>query len=528
MGDNVHDYYTGFHNGRRDCPSHPNADADWLMRFSLKMQGFSEWMGGCEKRSSSGSSKASLTRHDGMLIAASGTAEAPRLPTHNSQPASVCFERMKIGERPYYRTTAYQTRATSASFILSHIEAATNPGQSQGEAPVESDKRRSALPALFELASDFHLGDEASRSNLVAMIEERTLTSHEENLLIHGADTAQPDGNYRRIAPAAADVAYAYLRALQSSYNRLQGALAAADKDWGARQFKATQQCAALAAAALTGEAERDDRDLAELQKAPFAMRRSSEKQAAFAQQVKTSGLPPELVGLMRESGGTDAQIAAIQKGIAQAPPNDIGISPAEMLAGTAKSRRSLAAELTRIAQATPGELAAKSAQTFELSNPHDREETIDLIIRPVSIPPDWKLSLVDVEEQAKFKVREVEAGKHYVVTLPAKTKVKVASVVIPVGEVGTNTTARWAVEGKIGNELIGGMMHEMNVPYIVADLKLPPVGSQEVEEELPASSKPWARIAAEVAAGIVLLGVLVYLVVFWRKRQPGGPSPSA
>ena len=64
--------------------------------------------------------------------------------------------------------------------------------------------------------------------------------------------------------------------------------------------------------------------------------------------------------------------------------------------------------------------------------------------------------------------------------------------VVIPVGEVGAKTTARWAAEGKIGDELIGGMVHEMNVPYVISDLKLPPVGSKEVW-----SSNPSLRLAS-------------------------------
>ena len=60
-----------------------------------------------------------------------------------------------------------------------------------------------------------------------------------------------------------------------------------------------------------------------------------------------------------------------------------------------------------------------------------------------------------------------------------AKAQVRLDSVVIPVGEVGANTAARWPVEGKIGDELIGGLVHEMNVPNIISDLKLPPVGSK-------------------------------------------------
>ena len=136
--------------------------------------------------------------------------------------------------------------------------------------------------------------------------------------------------------------------------------------------------------------------------------------------------------------------------------------------------------------------------QTYLVGNPHDKEENVDLFIRPISIPPDWKLSIVNAEKAeasaqaklgdapSKFPVVEREAGKHYAVTLPPKTEIKVGSVLVPKSELGANTTARWAVEGKIGNELIGGMVHEMNVPYIVADLKLPPVGSKEEEEESP------------------------------------------
>ncbi len=47
------------------------------------------------------------------------------------------------------------------------------------------------------------------------------------------------------------------------------------------------------------------------------------------------------------------------------------------------------------------------------------------------------------------------------------------------------------AVEAK-SDELIGGMVHEMNVSYIISDLKLPPVGSKEV-----CSSKPSLRLAS-------------------------------
>ena len=71
--------------------------------------------------------------------------------------------------------------------------------------------------------------------------------------------------------------------------------------------------------------------------------------------------------------------------------------------------------------------------------------------------------------------IKEVEPGKHYSVLLPAKGTVQVASVLLPVGEVGANTTVQWAVEVKIGEELIGGMMHELTCPTWSPTCSYPP-----------------------------------------------------
>jgi hypothetical protein len=169
--------------------------------------------------------------------------------------------------------------------------------------------------------------------------------------------------------------------------------------------------------------------------------------------------------------------------------------------------------------------LTRKVQATYMVGNPHDKEETINLFIRPVSIPPDWKLSIVDTEQQAKFKVKEIEPGKHYTVTLPPKAEIEVTSMVVPVSEVGANTTARWAVEGKIGNELIGGMVHEMNVPHIIADLKLPLVGSKEVEEMQPPPARRMALgVIIAVGAGVLILLVFAFLIIKRRRRTKAAP----
>ena len=100
--------------------------------------------------------------------------------------------------------------------------------------------------------------------------------------------------------------------------------------------------------------------------------------------------------------------------------------------------------------------------------------------------------------------VAEVEPGRHYQVRLPAKGQIRLASVVVPVGVVGENTTARWAVEGRIGDELLGSMVHEMNVPAIVPDLELPPVGSGQSASSAGDLAMVGALIAFLVAALVI------------------------
>jgi len=279
---------------------------------------------------------------------------------------------------------------------------------------------------------------------------------------------------------------------------------------------------AALAANALIAEARLNERDADRLRGSPFAMRRPPAQQAAFVEKLKSSGLSLEHRNLLRKGGDGDEEINLFQKELLDRTPDQIGFSAVEWLSRIAASRRELASMLNVFAQSTPGAVTGTSSQAFLVGNPHDKEETIDLLIRRISLPADWKLSVVAVEEQAKVMVREIEPGKHYAVTLPAKVQLNVASVVVPVGEVGANTTARWAVEGRIGDELIGGMVHEMNVPYVIPDLTLPPVGSKEVEEELlPTSSKAWVRTVAQVAAGILVMGMLVFAYILWHRRRP-------
>ena len=390
----------------------------------------------------------------------------------------------------------------------------------------QRDADTDVVELTLELASDFASADPAMRARVLNLIDRQDDLSSKEVTLANVMFQLDPDQHYRSVAAAQSAEALDYLRALQVSYSRYKAAQAAGDNEWSAKQLKAAQEYAALAANALTAEAKSNDADVERLRGSPFALRRSTEQQAEFAEVIKARGLSAEHRKLLQDTGYAEADIQELQKQLLEKPPEQMGRSATEWLSDISATRHDLASQLNAFAQANPGGVTGLNTQAFDVGNPHDRKETIDLYIRPISIPPDWKLSIMDAEEQAKFKVREVDPGKHYAVTLPAKGQMKVASAVVPVGEVGTNTTARWAVEGKIGNELIGGMVHEMNVPYIIADLQLLPVGSKEVEEELPAPSRNWARVAAEVAATIVVLGLLAYFFIFWRRGARGSATP--
>jgi hypothetical protein len=189
--------------------------------------------------------------------------------------------------------------------------------------------------------------------------------------------------------------------------------------------------------------------------------------------------------------------------------------------------------------QGEPGYLGPLYSQTFVVGNPHDKQETVDLYIRPVSVPAGWYPLVWQVRDGAQGQstpptidpsapvLRIKESGKHYSVTLPPRGTIRVASVLAPVGEMGANTNARWAVEGKIGDELIGGMMHEMIVPSLVPDLQLPPVGSTP-QPAAPASGLPaqpaspsevnWLLYAGAAALALLVLGAVATLVLRRRK----------
>jgi hypothetical protein len=211
----------------------------------------------------------------------------------------------------------------------------------------------------------------------------------------------------------------------------------------------------------------------------------------------------------------------------------DEHILPVALHADPNKAAGSYRAKLLELAAAyrwAGAALARKSRSISTVANPRDQTATVDLYVHRASIPPDWKLSLVNADDPSGDKSaprpQEIEAGRHYRVTLPAKGQIKVASVVESVGVLAENTTARWAVEGWIGGELLGGIVHEMHVPGFIPDLELPPIGA-ETAVAVPGSDRTppagdrggqW-RTLGVIAAGILLLAAVFFLVLRRRKK---------
>jgi hypothetical protein len=307
---------------------------------------------------------------------------------------------------------------------------------------------------------------------------------------------------------------------MRQSYARFNGARDAGDRNWTSKQLTAAQRYAALASAALVAEALIAEERAVMLHSKQFAIRRSSAQGAAALEEANQKGLSDVHREMLRKGGLVDQRIDLIDLMVQFTPAGELGLSAMEGYVKIAYLRCALADWLEEFVQNPVPEPTALS-HSFVVGNPTDQDAAIDLYIRPVSISPQWRLSIIDAteatpgEQEVRPHVQEVKPGEHYRVRLPAGGETRVTSVLLPVGPVGPNTTARWAVEGKIGGVLIGGMMHEMHVPAVLDDLQLPPISPAAAPATLEAvSSFPhlvWIL-------GVVLLVIAVAAVIFTRR----------
>ncbi|HZU44366.1 MAG TPA: Ig-like domain-containing protein [Terriglobales bacterium] len=348
-----------------------------------------------------------------------------------------------------------------------------------------------------------------------------------------------PAQHYRGLAVAQSDTAPAYVAAAQTSMERYRAAQANSDAEWTARQLKAMQLYLKRAADAERS-AGNEDQKQSEL--APPDDKDLSAAQGAlndWTTQARKGGVPVGDLAKLQSQGMSPEEAKSFVADLASYD-QPIQLKDARStLTDSAALRRSTADQADQIAALSPDQgLAGESfVQTYQVVNPHDKEETVDLFIHPLAMSPMWKVYIANVADpsqlsgnanpQPKYPVREVQEGDHYSVTLPAKAQVQLASVLVPGGDVGANTVARWAVEGRIGGDVIGTMVHEMTVPHIVADLTLPPVGSQEQFDEgpMPASSGQSHIPVTLIVATVIGIVFVLFVIFFWRRRRRADAS---
>ncbi len=434
---------------------------------------------------------------------------------------------------------------TVISFIFAIACGFASEDSRAGETPLPATQptagaqitERTILPIILDLASDFSSSSPSEREKLLATLDRRGSLLNAQQARVGDVFSAGPRSDYTLFASPSPDAQLGeLLEAAWLSYGRFLGGQADRETDWAAKQFAAAQRLSERAAAALLASAEADERIAAGWTSRSYAARRSAPAQAATLDKIRDSGLSAEHQRLLRASGRSDAEIQALREALLKIAPDKVGMSAIEVMSSFAQARRKGAAVLKAFAKSSPGQVLQDGAHEFTVFNPKDETATINLVVRRAAVPPTWRLAVLDAEERPNngegSRVHAIEPGARYSVTLPAKGQLKVASIVQPVGYVGDNMVARWAVEGYVGNELIGGMMHEMHVPASLPNFQLPPP-TDSAASAGPLVSAPLATPGTSSGASTqraplirvtliatTILAIVVVLITFVRKRR--------
>jgi hypothetical protein len=381
---------------------------------------------------------------------------------------------------------------------------------------------RGILTVAVSLASDTAPDQREERGKVIdGLYDEMVVVETEIQLARTLLDTS-PNADFAAIVSAQDASSIGYLRAARQSYARYRGAQNAGDQKWAANHMTAARKYAALAAESLGTLATTNEEHAAKLRAYPFAVRRSPQQARALFEDIKRNGLNAEQRALLQGGGLDTNDIDTFQKAILINSPDRLGVSLVELYTRIAGVRRGWADRLREFATASVRDSGPLS-ESFLVGNPHDRDALVVLVVRRVAMPPEWTISLSEVEstaaENPAKRLREVEKGKRYEVRLPAKGEIRVFSEVTPVGVVAENTTARWAIEGMIGDELIGGLVQEVNVPGFLPDLQLPGIAPPPKAQPVEETPIAWRRNVILIVAGLLLVIAIAVVVLRLRKR---------
>lgn len=382
---------------------------------------------------------------------------------------------------------------------------------------------RSVLAVVTGLASETTPSERAVREAALDSLQRIIEHLAQEHSLVSFVGSSPPDPAFKAAVVTVDTSAVGYLRALNQADARLRGAQEAEDGEWASHHFEAVTRFARAAQQSLEAHADRNEGTVNALAAHPFSARRSLQQSEGLKARLREDGLLPEEQRLLAEGGMTAEAITAYEEELRATAPEEIGISIQEFYQVVVDRRRELAISLADYS-AAGARAPAMFSHEFMLENPHDQNETLDLKILRAAVPPEWHLALVVVDSVAAdgspLQLHEINAGNHYRLDLQARERIRVATVLTPIGVLGRGTTARWAVEGWIGDELLGGIVQEMHVPAsgAAAAAVVPPISL----EQPFGLDRRW--LVAAAGAGLLLLLLTVVMARRRRRHLAGSP----
>ncbi len=274
---------------------------------------------------------------------------------------------------------------------------------------------------------------------------------------------------YNAFVDAQLDV-NAYGQAIIISYDRSGGAAEAGEYEWVNQQTAAILYYEKQMGQALLNAADAVDsiHDVLIAEGVADVVQTADEVRA-YQDQLRTLGFSQVEIDAAHLLGLSDAEIEAIRQATIAADPNEEAGSMREYQTNLAAVYREWGnaflnpsnfpepipdSGVARAASAEDNNLAQffQSVFALQVGNPLSQTATVELVVRRIDIPNDWIVSTDWVSA-----------------TLAAGQQLTATITVIPASASVQGTQPRIAVEGYIGDQLIGGVVLGIVVPQYVA-----------------------------------------------------------
>ncbi len=280
-----------------------------------------------------------------------------------------------------------------------------------------------------------------------------------------GVSQAKADAANARTA-AALDM-FANLRVAALANDRYGGANQAKKIQWASLQLGALLYYEKQAALQMPILADAIDAYVAVvLQENPGDIIMTADIYQAYQERLQTQGFNSDELAAAHLLGMTDTEIEEMRQQYLALDPASVAGSVTQRLTAYAQTLRDLSYAILNpagsvfiggshgmAAQAdTPNDHLARlfaMDTTILVGNPYTQTETVDLVIRPIDLPPDW---LVTISPSS----HSLAAGESITVTVHIS-----AGSPAPQG-----ANPSFAVEGYIGSDLIGGTVIDTFVPF--------------------------------------------------------------